>query len=283
MVLKKEYSDASKLRYVKQYTTGDANDLVKNYHLGQELPTVLKVLDETYGKSDMVIRESLKNIRKLPTVANEKNVKANKNLIAQLNTILSTLKVYNYETENEVENSTFLIDMEAKVPYNTYIEWEKQKVILKSNNETISLQKFIDFYTETVSRDENAQYLRQDDRPKPSASYSRPAHKHATVLSVRATKADKNRTNANSWCIWCEEKGHNTRFCSSNHSEKHKYDKCMKNNSCFMCFQSTDHKARSCPYRIKCMLCDQVHHFNNHSRKDITAYYEKKKKNEQKQ
>ena len=35
LILKKEYSDSVKLKYLKQYTEKDAYELVKNYHHGK--------------------------------------------------------------------------------------------------------------------------------------------------------------------------------------------------------------------------------------------------------
>ena len=62
LVLSKPYSDSTKLRYLKQYVESDAREIVKNYHSGTELRTALNALEETYGRSDMVIRETLKSI-----------------------------------------------------------------------------------------------------------------------------------------------------------------------------------------------------------------------------
>ena len=156
LVLEKEYSDSTKLRFLKQYTEGDANRLINNFHKGEELLTAFKILDDHYGKSNMVIRECLRNIKKLEQVRNENNIRANKNLINSINTNVSTLKCYGFELEgNEMENSTFLIEMEQKLPHDTYIKWEEEKSRLKRSNQTINIQGFIDFYTERIQREEN--------------------------------------------------------------------------------------------------------------------------------
>ena len=44
LVMKKAYSDATKLRYLKQYLEGDALDIVKNYHAGMNYPSPIKPL-----------------------------------------------------------------------------------------------------------------------------------------------------------------------------------------------------------------------------------------------
>ena len=58
LVLSKAYSDSTKLRYLKQYVDGEAKDIIRNYHSGKELHIAFKQLGNTYGRSDMVIRES---------------------------------------------------------------------------------------------------------------------------------------------------------------------------------------------------------------------------------
>ena len=63
LVLSKPYSDSTKLRYLKQYLEGDAKNIAKNYHSGEELATSFKALAEVYGRSDMVIRECIKSIQ----------------------------------------------------------------------------------------------------------------------------------------------------------------------------------------------------------------------------
>ena len=42
LVMKKEYSDNVKLKFLKQYAEKDAQDLMKNYHHSQELNTAFR-------------------------------------------------------------------------------------------------------------------------------------------------------------------------------------------------------------------------------------------------
>ena len=172
LVMNKEYSDSVKLKLLKQYTDKDALDLIKNYHHPQEITTAFKTLDEHYGKPSMVIRESLKNLRHMETVKSIYDIKANRGLLSKINTNISTLKCYNFDLEGEdVENSSFLIEMEEKIPHLIYTKWEEEKVRLKNNNEDITIDNFIQFYTNIINIEEKAQYLRRqnrsDDRGQP--------------------------------------------------------------------------------------------------------------------
>ena len=96
LVMQKAYSDSTKLRYLKQYLEGDALDIVKNYHAGSELSIAYKALDDVYGRSDMVIRECIKGIQKLPRLTSDHNTRANKTFLYKITTNLSTLRCYNY-------------------------------------------------------------------------------------------------------------------------------------------------------------------------------------------
>ena len=84
-----------------------------------------EILDDHYGKPSMVIRESLRNLRMMETVKSLNDVKANRALLNKINTNISTLKCYNFDLEgDDVENSSFLIEMEEKIPHIAYTKWE---------------------------------------------------------------------------------------------------------------------------------------------------------------
>ena len=144
LVLSKPYSDSTKLRYLKQYVENDAKEIIKNYHSGTELRTALNALEETYGRSDMVIRETLKGIQKLQSLTMEHNVRANKAFLYKITTIVSTLKVHNFEIDSDQsENSAFMINIEEKLPQETFLKWEDRKMDLKKANKNVSIEKFI--------------------------------------------------------------------------------------------------------------------------------------------
>ena len=103
--------------------------VLKNYHHPKELKTAFKTLDDHYGKPSMVIRESLRNLRLMEVVKSINDIKANRALLNKINTNISTLNCYNFELEgDDVENSSFLIEIEEKVPHIVYPKWEEEKL-----------------------------------------------------------------------------------------------------------------------------------------------------------
>ena len=315
LVLKKEYSDNVKLKFLKQYTEKDAHELVKNYHHPQELITAFKILDEHYGKPTMVIRESLRSLRMMETVKNINDVKANRALLSKINTNISTLRCYNFDLEgDDVENSTFLIEMEEKVPHIIYTKWEEEKVKIKAEGDEITIEGFINFYTNLVNIEEKAQYVQKQARPDDKVQLPRGTNRlnlhHANITSRNNRTTDpgkqnqfrqningqfngnirgkfKHQTNGTPrggpstprYCIFCETNTHDTGFCRiAKYTAEYKTQQCQKHNACYMCFKTGEHKANTCPRIMKCNLCSRMHHFNNHTRKEIDDYYKKKKK-----
>ena len=155
--MKKEYSESVKLKYLKQYTEKEAHDLEKNYHHPQELHIAFQILDDNYGKPSMVIRESLRNLRTMETVKTITDVKANRHLLSKIDTNISTLRCYNLDLEgDDIENSSFLIEMEEKIPHIAYTKWEEKKMKIKAEGEEISMEGFIKFYTNLINIEEKA-------------------------------------------------------------------------------------------------------------------------------
>merc|ERR1712240_997909 len=143
-------------KYLKQYTEKEALDLIKNYHHARELTVAFETLDDHYGKPSMVIRESLRNLRTMETVKSINDIRANRNLLSKINTNISTLKCYNFDLEgDDIENSSFLIEIEEKIPHIAYTKWEEE----------ISIEGFIRFYTNLINIEEKAQYVRKQSRP----------------------------------------------------------------------------------------------------------------------
>ena len=314
LVLKKEYSDSVKLKYLKQYTEKEALDLIKNYHHARELTVAFETLDDHYGKPSMVIRESLRNLRTMETVKSINDIRANRNLLSKINTNISTLKCYNFDLEgDDIENSSFLIEIEEKIPHIAYTKWEEEKIKMKAEEEEISIEGFIRFYTNLINIEEKAQYVRKQSRPndtnKPPV---RNMNSYYTSIKQSPHEQRKNNygnqpskgngfkgkarndylSNQNSarssgnggpstprYCIFCETNTHDTGFCKiAKYTADYKSQQCQKHNACYMCFKTSEHKANTCPKIMKCLLCPRMHHFNNHTRQEINDCCKKKRK-----
>ena len=302
LVLSKPYSDSTKLRYLKQYTESDAKDIIKNYHSGTELRAALNALEETYGRSDMVIRETLKSIQKLQPLTAEHNVKANKSFLYKVTTIVSTLRVHNFELDSDQsENSAFMIHIEEKLPQETFLKWEDRKLEVKKSRRNVSIEEFIQFFAEKVKKEENVQFIKgsaKTESDKSNTNKNKVKMYQTKVKSTRVnypnprgsgtkpytSKGDEQNYNSlpnsrNLYCIFCEMAGHSTGWCRNRkHTRAYKEGKCLKHNCCFSCLKTTDHKSDSCPNRRECGICRRFHHFNLHPREDVIKYYQNNKK-----
>ena len=288
LVLDKQYSDSTKLRYLKQYLEGEALDCVKNYHSGTELSTALNALDNQYGRAEMVIRECIKSIQKLQPLKSELDIKGSKHFLYKLTTNLSTLKVYNFDIENSVE--TFMLTIEEKLNRESSLKWEDQKAELRKENEMVTIEKFVEFFTEKIRKEENVSLVRNfatrgDFKPKakiflnkmkPTGPKSKPFYKPNGEGSNSPQFASYGMQKR--FCIFCEKYGdHDSGFCKvKSFSQKYKEDKCMKHKACLCCLRTTDHMASNCPKRRLCMVCKKYHHINLHSRQDLNSFYNKR-------
>ena len=304
LVLSKPYSDSTKLRYLKQYVEADAKEIIKNYHSGTELRTALNALEETYGRSDMVVRETLKSIQKLQGLTMEHNVRANKAFLYKITTIVSTLKVHNFEIDSDQsENSAFMINIEEKLPQETFLKWEDRKMDLKKANKNVSIEEFIQFFSEKVKKEENVQFIKgssKSDGEKGSPHKNKVKmyqgkfkdkkplgggpRGHGTGGTIKPYNPEQNwqrnngrhsNNNKTLYCVFCEIAGsHSTGWCKvQKYTKAYKEGKLLKHNCCFCCLKTTDHKADTCPYRKECGICKRFHHFNIHPREDVIKYY----------
>ena len=275
----------------------------------------------------MVVKETFRNMRAMEPVKSHYDIKANRKLLNEINTNISTLKCYNVDLtgpDGETENSTFLVDMEEKIPHNTYIKWEEEKEKIKQSAKIITIEAFLDFYSKQINMEENAQYMRKPFRTEgrsqrnsekalmlqtrvsngkkpyketqPGRQKARGFRKRDSARGNNFQNKEKERGQKSTpnpqaggvspprFCIFCETNTHSTGFCRiGKYTAKYKNDQCQKHNACYMCFQSSEHRAATCPKMMKCLLCTKTHHFNNHPRSEINEYYKKQKKTSKKQ
>ena len=185
LIMQKDYTDSIKLKFLKQYTEKDAHELVKNYHHGKELMEAFHALDTHYGKPTMVIRESLRNLKMIEPCRNINDIRGNRRLLNAIRTNISTLKCYNFNLDSgDAENSTFLIEMEEKIPHIVYTKWEEEKMKMIQEEDDITIDSFIEFYTNLVNIEEKAQYVRRQAKPdeKSHPHQNKPSTHKALIL-----------------------------------------------------------------------------------------------------
>ena len=102
----------------------------------------------------------------MKTVKSNNDVKANRNLLNKINTNISTLKCYNFDLEgDDIESSSFLIEMEEKIHHLEYTKWEEEKIKIKAEGEEVRIEGFVRLCTSLINIEEKAQYVRKQGRP----------------------------------------------------------------------------------------------------------------------
>ena len=165
----------------------------------------------------MVIRECIKSIQKLQPLKSELDIKGSKHFLYKLTTNLSTLKVYNFDIENSVE--TFMLTIEEKLNRESSLKWEDKKAELRKENEMVTIEKFVEFFTEKIRKEENVSLVRNfatrgDFKPKAKIFVNK--MKSTGPKSKPFYKPNDNGNNfpqfANNgtpkrFCIFCEKYG----------------------------------------------------------------------------
>ena len=101
----------------------------------------------------MVIRETLKSIQKLQPLTAEHNVKANKSFLYKVTTIVSTLRVHNFELDSDQsENSALMIHIEENLPQETFLEWEDRKMEVKKSRKMLASRSSSNFSPKRLKR-----------------------------------------------------------------------------------------------------------------------------------
>ena len=137
VVLERDYCEIDKLRILKNNTTGEANAMISEFYRAEDAIHAFQLLDKTYGSADMIIRESFRNIQRLKSVTSEYDVKQNNALLTSMKINLSTLTTYGaIDGANEsmsTETANLLVELERKIPYETYLKWQEKKEDLEDH------------------------------------------------------------------------------------------------------------------------------------------------------
>ena len=147
--------------------------MISEFYRSEDAIHAFQLLDKTYGLADMIIRESFRNIQRLKAVANEYDVKQNNALLTSMKINLSTLTTYgaidgaNESTSTETAN--LLVELERKIPYETYLKWQEKKEDLEEDEKEPTTKRFIKFYEKKFKHRSEVQYLRPE-RKAPSTT-----------------------------------------------------------------------------------------------------------------
>ena len=174
VVLERDYSEIDKLRILKSNTTGEANAMISEFYRSEDAINAFQLLDKTYGSADMIIRESFRNIQRFKAVSSEYDVKQNNALLTSMKINLSTLTTYGaIDPANEsmsTETANLLVELERKIPYETYLKWQEKKEDLEEDEKEPTIKRFIKFYEKKIKHQSEAQYLRPERKAHPSTT-----------------------------------------------------------------------------------------------------------------
>ena len=59
-----------------------------------------------------------------------------------------------------------MINIEEKLPQETFLKWEDRKMEIKKSRRNVSIEEFIQFFAEKVKKEENVQFIKGTSKPE---------------------------------------------------------------------------------------------------------------------
>ena len=252
----KSIPDVQKLTYLLGYLEGEAESLLKGFHLSAEsYPKALDLLKERFGNKEKLISFHMGKIIEIEPVTNVNNVKSLRNLYGTVETKLRNLETFGMKNE---EYGPLLIPLLMnKLPN------ELQLIISRNNTENkFDLKNLLKlFKNELEAREKisaNGSQNLQEERNFTGSSLLTGTEKS----NYHGNPSSKSLTTKNSsgsrQCAFCY-RNHKEQNCDIVEDKQTRRSIIVKENRCFCCFK-LGHSARDCRFNIKCFICERKHH-----------------------
>ena len=159
------------------------------------------------------------------------------------------------------ETANLLVELERKIPYETYLKWQEKKEDLEDDEKEPTIKRFIRFYEKKIQHQSEAQYLRPERKAHSTAnphggtsnrgSYGQQRGKggyfnrggrgpfkdrhawnqYSTQMNMGGNRDGKNNSQGTPgtkdsfspsvYCIWCEVTDHSSQKC---HNRQYTFD-----------------------------------------------------------
>ena len=259
-------SDADKLCYLEQYTTGAVQKIVKscvNSDSSVAFREAKSLLDREFANEYKVAASYLKILAEWPTIKNE-------DLMALQDLHSFLLKCNNYLEDsspgNQINNPKEILNIVLKLPYKLREGWRRKTYKLQENCKPIQFYHLVEFVGREVSILKQPLFgLISDARESPKF-----ADKSKRNFVTSAEGSDGN-CNSNETCECCKKSNHSILYCKFFESKSfdEKTDFIKKSSLCFGCL-SGGHISKFCRNRKICSKCNGRHPTIMHN-EQITA------------
>lgn len=256
-------SEADRLYFLSQYTTGKPQQLVQScFHLpeAEGYKKALKLLKKRYGDDYRISQSHMEKLRNWPIVPAE-NAEELDNLAVFLTSCKNAMEDISYMSQlNHSEN---LVNIVEKLPFELQKKWRTRAASIKINLQRLvefpDLVRFINEEAEILSdpvfgklRSSKPRVQKTDSNEKPGQQ--RKENPKPRNFSTAVAKEDKS-----SKCLFCEE-NHKLLECKTLAAKPYKdrFEFVKKKRLCFGCL-TYGHASNKCRRKMKCEVCQMSH------------------------
>ncbi|XP_054763530.2 uncharacterized protein LOC129270153 [Lytechinus pictus] len=261
----KTSNDVDRLYYLDQYTTGDANAIVKSCMYGQDKSMACKkakdLLKRKFGNTQRIIETMMKRAFQWQDIKPEDGEELHRFsiFVTELHNLAKDLQML-----CEVDHSQSIKQVIGKLPYKLRERWRVlADDILEEKERNVTFADVVKFVTKQARIATNPVYgdllkYQTKQTGKSGTVGGKASNTHRTSLGVSATPEGSKDIES---CIICKERSHSLAECPALASKP--YDEritvCKKQGLCFGCLRKTGHMAKDCKWRLKCSVCGKSH------------------------
>ena len=277
-------SDAEKLTYLEQFTTGEAKKIVNGYcnlDPTQACEAIQSEFDERYGDSEIVANAYVNRALKWDEIKDENDVKKLDDFAIFLVECLNAIKCLDaVRLLNFPQNIQSLVN---KLPPLYRGKWRNHMFKVKKS-QPIHFSTFVDFLRDEVRKITDPFYgkLALDSVKQGPQAYQGKSNKAKPKIKakVNATNANSNpkvnvsRTRAAfvTPCAFCNDNSHALAACKiiTDKPYQERFEFLKKLGVCFACLD-TSHRGKHCRVKNTCANCPKRHHTILHSEQRPTS------------
>lgn len=250
-----ELNNVDKFTYLKGLLKGSAQIAIQGLTITDEnYSLALQILENRYGKKEMLIRSHINKLLNLSPVRSSSNLKELRNLYDACEIHIRSLKSLGIELQTY---GSLLFPIITKlIPEGVILNYNREN---KDETESWNVAKLLEYIKNEIETRERTLSFRREDYGKfegktvnkreylEDNKSVREKHKMPTAATLNMSIEHK--------CLFCSE-SHDMRNCTKTVEEKKNI--LRKKGNCFLCFKRF-HLVKDCRSGLRCDICSRKH------------------------